>query len=283
MAKELKARERSPDQARKGGRSKGKGRGGEGKSQGKWYSQEGKGKYQSTSQGSGKGYGSSSQSSWSNWQPQETPTPWAKSKPKETTWSSKGDRTRPAPNRRLDNSDPALTPCSNCMALLGTNSDCMECQNSDNLNALRSISLFQNLEPFVYPSTAYKTWLSRYYGPTHSGHNPTPNVLMLGYERAMLDAFDEDPDTFLKELKEYSKKLSKYSSYPSDLTDWFNAILYPQKDDPLYELPWDLEYTQFKLPSPSFLLYASPQFQCLGYPIEVCNVHESSKLLTIFF
>ena len=105
---------------------------------------------------------------------------------------------------------------------------------------------------------------------------------MLGYERAMLDAFDEDPDTFLKELKEYSNKLSKYSPYSSDLTDWFNAILYPQKDDPLYELPWDLEYTQFKLPSPSFYLTPSPHLQCLGYPIEVCNVHESSKLLTIF-
>ena len=54
---------------------------------------------------------------------------------------------------------------------------------------------------------------------------------------------------FLKELKEYSK----FSSYPSDLLDWFNNILYPPKDDPLYELPWDLEYTQFKLPGPSFL------------------------------
>ena len=105
---------------------------------------------------------------------------------------------------------------------------------------------------------------------------------MLGYERAMLDAFDEDPGTFLKELKEYSNKLSKYSPYPSDLLGWFNSILYPPKDDPLYELPWDLEYTTFKLPSPSFYLTPAPHFQCLGYAIEVCNVHESSRLLTMF-
>ena len=82
----------------------------------------------------------------------------------------------------------------------------------------------------------------------------------------MLDAFDEDPDTFLKELKEYSNKLSKYSPYSSDLTDWFNAILYPQKDDLLYELPWDLEYTQFKLPSPSFYFTLLPTAGALVTP-----------------
>ena len=134
---------------RKGGKSKGRGKGNEGKTQGKWFSQEGKGKHHSTSQGSGKGYGSS-QSSWR--QSQETPSPWAKSKPKETTWSSKGDRARPAPNRRLDNSDPALSPCAACVALLGTNSDYMDCQNSDNLSALRSITLFQDNALDVLPT-----------------------------------------------------------------------------------------------------------------------------------
>ena len=43
----------------------------------------------------------------------------------------------------------------------------------------------------------------------------------------MLDAFDEDPEAVLRELKEYSNKLAKYSPYPSDLLDWFSSILYP--------------------------------------------------------
>ena len=109
------------------------------------------------------------------------------------------------------------------------------------------------------------------------------NAIMLGYERAVLDAFDDDPDTFLKEFKEYSNQLSKYPAYPSDLIDWFNSILYPSKDDPfLYDLPWDREYTKFKMPSSSFYLTPAPHFQCLGYPIEVCNVHDSSRILTFF-
>ena len=178
--------------------------------------------------------------------------------PHRASSSSKKHRSRPAPNRRPDNSDPSLIPCSNCMALLGTNSDCMDCQNSDNLQWVRSNSLFQDLQlsqqrvirGFPCPlhkdngdcctanddiygtgdcagCIAYRAWIHRYYGPTQAGHNPTPTVIMLGYERAILDAFVEDLNTFLKELIEYSNKLSKYSPYPSDLIDWFNSILYP--------------------------------------------------------
>ena len=215
---EGKVREGSPDRRPKGAKSEGKGKGYEGKSPNKWFSNEGKGKQYSHQQSSGKGYGTS-KSQW--WQPQETPTPWAKSQAKDASSSSKGDRSRPAPDRRPDNSDPALIPCSNCMALLGTNSDCMDCQNSDNLQWVRANSLFQDLEPFKqrfipgFPCPlhkdngdccsandeifgtgdcagciAYRAWLHRYYGPTQAGHNPTPNVLMLGYERAILDLYE---------------------------------------------------------------------------------------------
>ena len=299
-----KVREGSQDLTSKGWKSKGKGRGQEGKSQNYRFSNEGKGKQDSNPQSTGKGY-NTSKTPW--WQPKETLTPWAKSQAKDSSSSSKGDRNRPAPNRRLDNSDPSLTPCSNCVALLGTNSDCMDCLNSDNLQWVRSNSLFQDLQPFqqrvikgfpcplhkdngdcctanddIYGTgdcagcIAYRAWIHRYYGPTQAGHNPTPNVIMLGYD------FDEDPDTFLKELKEYSSQLSKYPAYPSDLIDRFNSILYPPQNDPLNDLAWDLEYTKFKMPSSSFYLTPAPHFQCLGYPIEVCNAHDSSRILTFF-
>ena len=98
----------------------------------------------------------------------------------------------------------------------------------------------------------------------------------------MLGSFDEDPEVFLKELQEYSHKLKKNCGYPSDVVDWFNNIIYPPQDDPLYELPWPLECTKFKMPNQSYFLTPAPHFQCLGYSIEVCNVQESSVILCMF-
>ena len=98
----------------------------------------------------------------------------------------------------------------------------------------------------------------------------------------MLDTFDDDPDVFLKDFQTYSNQLGKHPPYPSDMIDWFNAILYPPSQDPLYKLPWPIDYTVFKMPNLSYFLTPSPTFQNLSYPISTCNVQDSSMLLTMF-
>ena len=282
--------------------------GGKGKASGKQpRTHEGKGRGSSWSTGKGRDH--YSPPAW------QTEAPWpshAASSSKDNTWSSKGGRTRPSPNRRPDNTDE-ITPCEQCLCLLGSNTDCPSCYKSNHIAVLNTMQSFKDLRPFsqrilsrfacplmhsdgsLCKATdgafgtgdcagclAYRRWAVRYYGSAQTGHNPTTNVLLLGYERAILDSFDEDPEVFLKELQEYSHKLKKNCGYPTDVVDWFNSIIYPPKDDPLYDLPWPLECTKFKMPSQSYFLTPAPHFQCLGYSIEVCNVRESSMILTMF-
>ena len=172
--------------------------------------------------------------------------------------------TRPSPSRCLDNTDE-VAPCEQCLCLLGSNSDCPSCYDSNHINVLNAMQSFKDFCPFpqrflsgfacplmldngnLCKATdgtfgtgdcagclAYRRWAFRYYGSSHTGHNPTTNVLLLGYERAVLDSFDQDPLFFFKELQEYPHKLKKNCGYPTDVVDWFNNIIYPPKDDPLY-------------------------------------------------
>ena len=76
---------------------------------------------------------------------------------------------------------------------------------------------------------AYRRWAVRYYGSAQTGHNPTTNVLLLGYERAMLDSFDEDPEVFLKELQEYSHNSRRIAVTPQMLLIGSTTLSIPQR------------------------------------------------------
>ena len=105
-----------------------------------------------------------------------------------------------------------------CASWEVTQTACPSCYKSNHIAVLNTMQSFKDLRPFsqrvvsgfACPSMrsdgslckategtfgagdcvgclAYRRWAVRYYGSVQTGHNPTANVLLLGYERAMLD------------------------------------------------------------------------------------------------
>ena len=89
------------------------------------------------------------------------------------------------------------------------------------------------------------------------------------------------PELYVDALANSLKAINRRHDLPDEFTEWFTESLYPDPNDSLKILPWPKIQTIFQMPADKYFLSPDPWFHNLGYTVKVCNIQQSSYLLTV--
>ena len=185
-----------------------------------------------------------------------------------------------------------IFPCSECMALAGTNSTCKVCinehwQHYEHLTkSFRTINKIQQrkLESFPCPimlqdgsncdgsedifgtgnclgCVLYRDDIFKVHAVRHPPLCPYNNVLYLGYERAIVATLEDSSHELLEALQEacYS---DSYDKSTEELQAWWDKLVHPLEpdDDPLFELPKWTDPLEYQSPAKTSFMMQTPFF-----------------------
>ena len=224
-----------------------------------------------------------------------------------------GNRQDSRPQRSLDN---VLVPCSSCSNLFGFNLECSFCLGDpglDNYNAVlhllnvRDVPKYHSFhidsflcfheqpdhrcceQPYGTNPTCvccrtWKDWARDFHeGQTHR-LNPIHRTVVLGYEKAILSVFEDEPQVFDEALQ--GILTGQYHPPTVDLPECFQVlmteVLAPLSvADQLAALPRPGGTPQYFPPNQKFFTSPNVDLHALGYSVEGCNVQHFSWLLSL--
>ena len=234
----------------------------------------------------------------------------ARSQDNSKGWSSPAPKGK-GQNRSNSESDTNIFPCSECMALAGTNQSCNICkhehwQHYDLLTrSFRSISKFPQpiLPSFPCPAqlpdgencsavqsvfgkgecfgcTLFRDYLFKYHSQKTPPLSPYESALYIGYERSVIAVLEESSYELLDALRD-ATYTNTFEDFTDSFKDWWDQLVNPMDKDPLYELPKFTDLIQYEIPKKTNFMMKHPYFTQLGNSIHSCNIQSVSMMLTI--
>ena len=197
------------------------------------------------------------------------------------------------------------------MALAGTNQSCKICinehwQHLEKLSSsFRSISKFQQpiLPSFPCPAQLqdgvncpgvnsvfgkgeclgcmlFRDYLFKMHSQRNPPLSPYVSALYIGYERSVISILEESSYELLDALRD-ATYTNTFDEFRDSFKDWWDQLVNPMDEDPLYELPKFTDLTEYEIPKKTNFMMKHPYFTQLGNSIQSCNVQEVSMLLTV--
>ena len=214
-------------------------------------------------------------------------------------------------NRSISEPDTNIFPCDECMALAGTNQSCNVCihehwQHFEKLtSSFRSISKFQQpiLPSFPCPAqlpdgencsaiqstfgngecfgcVLFRDYLFKYHSQRNPPLSPYHSALYIGYERSVIAVLEESSYELLDALRD-ATYTNTFEDFVDSFKDWWDQLVNPVENDPLYELPKFTDLIEYEIPKKTNFMMKQPYFTQLGNSIHSCNIQQVSMLLTI--